>query len=60
MISASSNFGALQQRLIEAARRLAEARAVQRSAPDNTANWRSARWLWPNLGPNLEPTIGQE
>ena len=50
MIGASSNFGELQQPLIEAARRLAEARAAQRSAPDNTENWRSARWLWPILG----------
>ena len=56
MIRASSNFGALQLQLIEAARRLVEARAAQRAAPDNTENWRSARWLWPNLG----PTPGQE
>jgi hypothetical protein len=43
----SSNFAAVQQQLIAAARRIAEARAAQRAAPDNTANWRSARWLWP-------------
>ncbi len=50
MIRVSSNFGVLQQRLQHAARKLAEARAVQRSAADNTASWRSARWLWPQLG----------
>ncbi|WP_298282569.1 hypothetical protein [Novosphingobium sp.] len=51
MIGASNNFGMLQLQLMEAARRLTEARAAQRAAPDNTENWRSARWLWPNLGP---------
>lgn len=56
MIGASSNFGVLQLQLIEAARQLAEARAAQRATPDNTENWRSARWLWPNLG----PSSGQE
>ena len=40
----------LQQRLLDAARKLAEARAMQRSAQDNTANWRSAQWLWPTMG----------
>jgi len=50
VIGSSSNFAELQQRLMAAARKLAEARTAQRSAPDNTANWRSARWLWPTLG----------
>jgi len=50
MIGSGSNFAQLQQQLITAARRLAEARAARRAAPDNTANWRSARWLWPLLG----------
>ena len=49
MISAASNIAQLQQQLLEAARKLAEARTAQRPAPDNTANWRSARWLWPLL-----------
>lgn len=49
MTRTSSNFAAVQQQLIAAARRIAEARAVQHQAPDNTANWRSARWLWPLL-----------
>jgi hypothetical protein len=47
MSRTNSNFAAVQQQLIAAARRIAEARAARRSAPDNTANWRSARWLWP-------------
>jgi len=50
MIGATSNFADLQQRLLDAARKLAEARAMQRSAQDNTANWRSAQWLWPTMG----------
>lgn len=49
MIGSGSNFAQLQQQLTAAARRIAEARAAQRAAPDNTANWRSARWLWPLL-----------
>jgi hypothetical protein len=49
MISSASNFATVQRDLIAAARRIAEARAARRAAPDNTANWRSARWLWPLL-----------
>ena len=49
MTGTSSNFAQVQQELIAAARRIAEARAARRTAPDNTANWRSARWLWPLL-----------
>lgn len=49
MTGTSSNFAQVQQQLIAAARRIAEARAARRTAPDNTANWRSARWLWPLL-----------
>ncbi|WP_171955455.1 hypothetical protein [Novosphingobium sp. NDB2Meth1] len=49
MSRTSSNFAQVQQQLIAAARRIAEARAAQRAAPDNTANWRSPRWLWPLL-----------
>ncbi len=53
MIGAGSNIAQVQRDLIAAARRMAEARAAQppgeRAAPDNTANWRSARWLWPLL-----------
>jgi len=49
MSGTSSNFAQVQQQLIAAARRIAEARAAQRAAPDNTANWRSPRWLWPLL-----------
>lgn len=49
MIGSGNNFAQLQQQLIAAARRLAEARAARRAEPDNTANWRSARWLWPLL-----------
>ena len=50
MIGATSNFADLQQRLLEAARMLAAARAAQLPTQDNTANWRSAQWLWPTLG----------
>lgn len=49
MSGSSSNFAQVQQQLIAAARRIAEARAARSAAPDNTANWRSARWLWPLL-----------
>jgi hypothetical protein len=49
MIGSGSNFAQLQKQLSEAARKLAEARGAQRNAADNTANWRSARWLWPLL-----------
>lgn len=49
MSRVSSNFAQVQQQLIAAARRIAEARAASRNAPDNTTNWRSARWLWPLL-----------
>jgi hypothetical protein len=49
MTGTSSNFAQVQQELIAAARRIAEARAARRAAPDNTANWRSAKWLWPLL-----------
>ncbi|WP_421839750.1 hypothetical protein [Novosphingobium sp.] len=49
MSGTGSNFAQVQQHLIAAARRIAEARAASRPAPDNTANWRSARWLWPLL-----------
>jgi hypothetical protein len=50
MIGAGSNFAQVQQQLIAAARRIAEARAARRGAGGNTANWRSARWLWPLPG----------
>jgi hypothetical protein len=50
MIRAGSDFARLQQQLLEAGRKLAEARAAQTSAPDNAANWRSPTWLWPLLG----------
>lgn len=49
MIGTNSNFAQLQRELLAAARRIAEARAAKRTAPDNSANWRSARWLWPLL-----------
>jgi hypothetical protein len=53
MIGSGSNMAQVQRELIAAARRIAEARAARRAAgraePDNTANWRSARWLWPLL-----------
>lgn len=45
----STNFAQVQRELIAAARRIAEARAARAAVPDNTANWRSARWLWPLL-----------
>jgi hypothetical protein len=45
MISASTDFARLQQRLTAMARKLAEARAAQvRPGPDK---WRSASGLWP-------------
>jgi hypothetical protein len=45
VISASSNFAELQQRLSAMAQRLAEARAAQmQSGPEK---WRSAPALWP-------------
>ncbi|GEN99699.1 hypothetical protein NSE01_15320 [Novosphingobium sediminis] len=47
MSKTSNNFVQVQQQLIAAARQIAEARAAGRAAADNTANWRSARWLWP-------------
>jgi hypothetical protein len=50
MIRASSDFAGVQQQLLDAARKLAETRAAQRPAPDNSANWRSPAWLWPLLG----------
>lgn len=50
MIGTGNNFAQVQRQLLSAARRIAEARAARRAAPDNTANWRSARWLWPLLG----------
>ena len=49
MIGSGSNMAQVQRELIAAARRIAEARAAGRAEPDNTANWRSARWLWPLL-----------
>jgi hypothetical protein len=57
MIGSGSNLAQVQRELIAAARRIAEARAATRAKgraagraePDNTANWRSARWLWPLL-----------
>ena len=45
MISASTDFARLQQRLTELAQKLAEARAAQpKRGPDK---WRSAGGLWP-------------
>ncbi len=45
MISASSDFAQLQQRLVAMAQRLAQARAAQmQPGPEK---WRSAPALWP-------------
>ncbi|KUR73639.1 hypothetical protein AQZ52_01325 [Novosphingobium fuchskuhlense] len=49
MMRSDSNFAEVQRQLLAAARRIAEARGARRAAPDNTTNWRSARWLWPLL-----------
>jgi hypothetical protein len=52
MIRAIAGSADLIQRLIANARRRGEARVndVERRQAKERANWRSAQWLWPDMG----------